>query len=84
MVWSDDTEKFNPFQQPLQNVNGLLYALLVVPKVLSPILSSFVEKSFLNHVLIIMSIIMFENTLLKNLQQGRKVLIVMDNAKYHR
>ena len=24
-----------------------------------------------------------ENTLLKNLPQGRKVLIVMDNAKYH-
>ena len=34
---------------------GLFYAMLEVLKVMSLILSSFVEKSFLNHMLIIMA-----------------------------
>ena len=38
-----------PYQHALQNVNTLLYATLEVPKVLAPILSFYVEKSFLNH-----------------------------------
>ena len=37
-----------------QTINRLLYATLEVPKVLPAILPSFVEKSFLNHTLIIM------------------------------
>ena len=70
-----------PFQHPLRKVNRLLYATLEVPKVLSPIFSSFVEKSFLNHTLIIMTtwIEMFSKTGLKTLYWK----MVMDNAKYH-
>ena len=54
--WFGQTIQKNvPFQHPLQKVNGLLYATLEVPKVLSPILSCYVENNFLNHMLIIMT-----------------------------
>ena len=79
-----------PFQHPLcLPLNRLLYATLEVPKVLSPIFSSFVEKSFLNHTLIIMTtwIEMFSKTgwkhFIEKLTAKLTVLMVMDNAKYH-
>ena len=54
--WFGQTIQKNvPFQHPLQKVNGLLYAMLEVPKILPQIISSLEEKSFLNHMLIIMT-----------------------------
>ena len=80
--WFGQTIQKNvPFQNSLQKVNKLFYAMLEAPKILPQIISSFEEKSFLNHMLTVFED-WFENTLLKNLREDRKVLIAM-YATYH-
>ena len=89
MVWSDNTEKCTLSATPSKGKRIVIChagstegfvpnSLLLCGKKLS-------ESYYDYHVDMNMDVFedWFENTLLKNLPQGKKVLIVIDNAKYH-
>ena len=89
MVWSDNTEKYSLSAPPSKGKQIVICHTRstkgLVPNFLLICGKKFSESYADYHDDLNRDVFedRFENTLLKNLPQDRKVLMVMDNAKYH-